>query len=795
MTRPALMAIAASILVVSTAGANTYTVTTTADSGAGSLRQAILDANANVGADTISFNIAGSGVQTITPGSALPAVTSPVTIDGFSQPGSMANTNPTGQGLNAVLLIEVVGSLGVSTSDTTIRGLVVHGTGSGTFVGITINNGAFSNNKVEGCFIGTDAAGLTRIDQGFSVQVSLIGGSADTIGGSAPAARNLFAACQEAVSITGAASGDTVEGNLMGLTVAGDALLTPVCSSASYAIVVNGTGHTVKNNVIAGGSNGLDVSGSGDTFRGNFIGTDVTGTLPFGLSAHGFAVNGTNHVIGGTGAEDGNIVAGAGFYNGLELSGSGHIVYGNFIGTDRTGTIDLGNLHAGIVGIGSDLTIGGTGPGEGNTVAFNASVNHAGILVQGQRDRIRGNRIYGNKNRLGIDLFVGNTEGVTPNDAGDGDAGPNGAQNFPILLTAGPAAPLGSGTHITGVLNSTASTTFDIDFYSNPACAPRAQEFLEGQDYIGSTPVTTDGSGNTSFDVTLPTTVEPGARITATATDPSGNTSEFSQRLIFSMTPASGPPAGGTSLTVNGMLFADGATVTIGGAPAGGVTVVNPAKITASAPSLAAGTLNDVVVANTDGTGGTLVNGWVADFNDVPGSQQFYYYVTKLVANEITVGVGSGNYGVGQPTLRQQMAVFLLKSKYGLCYAPPPCTTQIFTDVPCSLGFAPWINELVAEGITGGCGDGTAYCPTNPVLRQQMAVLLLRTFEGASYTPPVCVTETFTDVPCSSNFAPWIYELVARNITAGCGGGKYCPTDTANRGQMATFVVKTFSLP
>ena len=100
-----------------------------------------------------------------------------------------------------------------------------------------------------------------------------------------------------------------------------------------------------------------------------------------------------------------------------------------------------------------------------------------------------------------------------------------------------------------------------------------------------------------------------------------------------------------------------------------------------------------------------------------------------------------------------------------------------------------------AEGITGGCGDGTAYCPTNPVLRQQMAVLLLRTFEGASYTPPACVTPTFSDVPCSSNFAPWIYELVARNITAGCGGGKYCPTDTANRGQMATFVVKTFSLP
>jgi hypothetical protein len=139
------------------------------------------------------------------------------------------------------------------------------------------------------------------------------------------------------------------------------------------------------------------------------------------------------------------------------------------------------------------------------------------------------------------------------------------------------------------------------------------------------------------------------------------------------------------------------------------------------------------------------------------------------------------------------MAVFLLKAKYGLCYTPPPCTVAVFTDVPCSSGFAPWINELVAEGITGGCGGGN-YCPASPVLRQQMAVLLLRTVEAPGYAPPACVTATFTDVPCSSNFAPWIYELVARNITAGCGGGNYCPTLTANRGQMATFVVKTFSL-
>ena len=188
-----------------------------------------------------------------------------------------------------------------------------------------------------------------------------------------------------------------------------------------------------------------------------------------------------------------------------------------------------------------------------------------------------------------------------------------------------------------------------------------------------------------------------------------------------------------------------------------------------------------------------LVKGWVSDFLDVPESQQFHSFVTTLVSNAITVGVGGGLYGVDQPTLRQQMAVFLMKALHGLCYVPPPCTTQVFTDVPCSSTFAPWINELVAEGITGGCGTGT-YCPADPVKRQQMAVLLLKTFEGLGYTPPACVTATFGDVPCDSPFAPWIDELVARGITGGCGGGLYCPLNAATRGQMAVFVVKTFSL-
>jgi len=294
-------------------------------------------------------------------------------------------------------------------------------------------------------------------------------------------------------------------------------------------------------------------------------------------------------------------------------------------------------------------------------------------------------------------------------------------------------------------------------------------------------------------DVTVPIGISAGEQVSATATDPSGNTSEFSQRLPFSINPASGDAAGGTAVTVAGTDFGAAAAVTIGGQPATSIVIGSSSSLTAVTPALAAGSANDLVVTNIDATAGTLVKGWVADFLDVPAGQQFHFYVTTLVSNAITAGIGGGNYGVADDTLRQQMAVFLLKAKYGLCYAPPPCTVQVFTDVPCSSGFSPWINELVAEGITGGCGAGI-YCPTSPVLRQQMAVLLLRTYEAPGYAPPACITATFTDVPCSSNFAPWIYELVARNITAGCGGGNYCPTLTANRGQMATFVVKTFSL-
>ena len=137
-----------------------------------------------------------------------------------------------------------------------------------------------------------------------------------------------------------------------------------------------------------------------------------------------------------------------------------------------------------------------------------------------------------------------------PNDSGDGDLGPNGGQNFPIISSVQSIGLAGGSTHILGVLHSTPSTAFDLDFYANPACSNFPREFLEGQTYLGSAQVTTDGTGVAVIDVTLPVDVEAGARISATATDPGGNTSEFSQRIPFSTTAPSGPPEGGTPLRI-----------------------------------------------------------------------------------------------------------------------------------------------------------------------------------------------------------------------------------------------------
>ncbi len=789
-------AVALAFAAAGTASASTFTVTNTNDSGAGSLRQAILDANANAGTDTIAFNIPGSGVHTITPATTLDHLTGPVLIDGYTQPGSSVNTLAVGD--DAVLRIELDGTnvgsgigLFLGGGGSTVRGLVLN---RWTVSAIRVDQN--SGSTIEGNFIGTDSTGTT-IPAVSTWLTYLSSTSGNLVGGTTPAGRNVMAgggASGGANLLIELASSNTVQGNYIGLNAAGTAALTLLPATTS-GITMSANAHDNliggtapgAGNVVYGNAALLLATGSHhNTIQGNFIGTNATGTAGVGAVV-GIHTNNAPHdnLIGGSAAGAGNVISGNA--NGIQFvdGAAANTVQGNFIGTDPTGLLPVPNGGIGIylATPAAGSVIGGVNPGEGNTIAF----NDTGVFgASGSGWTIRGNSIHSNGN-LGIDLA---NDGVNPNDIGDADTGSNGRQNFPIVSSVTALVPGGASTRIQGHLHSAASTTFDLDFYANPACSNFPREFLEGETYLGSSQVTTDGAGTFLFDVTLPVVVEAGARITATATDPGGNTSEFSQRIIFSISPTSGPGAGGTAIAVSGTDFEDPSTLTFGGAAAG-VTFVNDRSLTTTSPALAPGTVNDVVATTPDGTIGTLVKGWVSDFLDVDGGHQFYSFVTTLVSNAITVGVGGGLYGVDQPTLRQQMAVFLLKARHGLCYVPPPCS-GVFGDVPCPSTFADWIEALAAEDITGGCGNGN-FCPANPVRRDQMAPFLLKAEHGPSYVPPACAG-AFTDVACPSLFADWIEQLNAEQITGGCGGGNYCPLNNATRGQMAVFVVKTFNL-
>jgi S-layer homology domain len=181
-------------------------------------------------------------------------------------------------------------------------------------------------------------------------------------------------------------------------------------------------------------------------------------------------------------------------------------------------------------------------------------------------------------------------------------------------------------------------------------------------------------------------------------------------------------------------------------------------------------------------------------FADVPSNNPFFPFIENLFHNAVTGGCAGGGYCPSSNVTRAQMAVFLLKARWGAVFLPPPATGTAFPDVPASNPFARWIEELSREGVTGGCGGGL-YCPDNPVTRQQMAVFLLKTLHGATYLPDPCAGD-YDDVPCPSQFADWIEDLGGHGITGGCSVSPplYCPLNSVLRQQMAAFLVKTFGL-
>jgi len=269
-------------------------------------------------------------------------------------------------------------------------------------------------------------------------------------------------------------------------------------------------------------------------------------------------------------------------------------------------------------------------------------------------------------------------------------------------------------------------------------------------------------------------------------------------RVVFvpveKIVPSSGPASGGTGIAITGGNFHPGAGLTFAGMDARDVAVVSDKAITATTPALVPGTLNDVLVDNPDNTRGGILKGYFADFLDVPQGDIFHGYVEKIFRNRITAGVGNGNFGRNLPATRAQMAVFLLKAMLGPFFAPARATEAPFADVPLGSFAADWIAELKDRHITNGCDGGINYCPNAPTTREQMAVMLLK---ARGVTPTGCYG-TFLDVPCTSEYAPWIEEMYKEGITGGCGndGGIlfFCPRDPSTRGQAAVFLTRTFTL-
>ena len=492
--RPQTLAAIALASFGTSASATTFTVVNTNDSGAGSLRQAILDASANAaaGPNTIAFAIPGSGAFTIAPATRLPNLRGTLTVDGYTQAGSFPNTLTTDQGgLDTVLKIEIKGTgngfgfvleTGTPPADVIVRGLVLNGFGPHIAGG-----NAASRLTVHGSFIGTTLDGLAAVPSTSMACINL--GGTLQIGGIVPAQRNLIANCGNGAIVTG--NGDTViEGNLIGTDATGSAPLANNGNAANAGIIVSSGATAIPH---------LRIGGASAAARNVIAANPVGGIALYG--AADFAA-----------------------YASFEIKG-------NFIGTDWTGTRAIANGYAntpqfsgGIVlyrstSHNSAAIIGGFGAGEANLIAYN---HGAGIVSRegrsGESFDNRGNVIHHNRG-VGANVDIA-PRGPSPNDAGDADTGANNRQNWPQIETAG---IVGNQLALTYRVDSTTAASaypLRIDFYENMQGGSGA---LLGQD---SYPAASAQQSRT-----LALTLAPNAKaipLVAVATDANGYSSEFS---------------------------------------------------------------------------------------------------------------------------------------------------------------------------------------------------------------------------------------------------------------------------
>lgn len=490
---------AAMLLAPAWSAAATFTVVNTADTGAGSLRQAIADANTAGGSNTIDFAIPGSGPFTIALGSSLPTITSSLTVDGYSQSGSVANTNTPDQGgSNAVLMVQVSGN------------------GGGT--GFVIGNGA--------SFLTLTVQGLCL--NGFGDPIAGNGGTAGT----------------SQLNVYGNFIGTSIDGSaLPGVGNAGSTLRTGMGSAQ-----IGGTQPGQRNVLSGGGNFGVLVSGP-TIIEGNLIGTDASGTsaIPNGTAGNGPGINVPAYVanirIGGATPASRNVISGNHTYaisinnpyGGLQYVGLE--IKGNFIGTDWSGSLPLPNgypnpqyaQYGGGIQLQSGETdptpaiIGGFAPGEANLIAFN---DGAGIFTSGNSPGAsfddQGNRIHHNRGVGGVNVDIG-APGHTANDVDDADTGSNNQQNYPEIISASQAGNQLTVTYRIDTAVANATYPLRVDFYADVQGG--SGELLAQDTYAAA-----DAQQQRTVVLTLPAGVD-AIPFVAVATDADGHSSELSPAL------------------------------------------------------------------------------------------------------------------------------------------------------------------------------------------------------------------------------------------------------------------------
>jgi K319-like protein len=522
--------------------------------------------------------------------------------------------------------------------------------------------------RIIGNFIGLERGGAASLPGGAVTDGVRVTGGQDTgIGGTAAGERNVISGFGAAgIRVAAGAFNTSIAGNWIGLNAGGTA---PIGNTLGVFVAECSCGRTTiggtqlgASNVISGNADGIDVVGSVDSvvIQGNRIGTDPAGLTATGNSQRGIAIElASGVIVGGSVPGAGNLISGNALGVWIENRAVGTVIRGNLIGTDASGNNPLPNSAGGILieALSTNSAVGGSVPGDANVIAFNGG---PGIQVGNANspfslgNTILSNNIHGNQG-LGIDLTLTTpADGVTANDPGDADTGPNGLQNFPVL---------------TGAIRSATSPRLLIRGTqdSNPATgANRLQFFLadgdssghgEGESLLLDFPG--QPAGAFSFDTPVfvpPTPVVTGNPITATATTSDG-TSEFSANILVVSNQAPTADAGpsqtvstGLQVILNGASSRDADGLPFGSAIRSGF----------------------FTWTQTSGPPVTLANATSATpsfFASAPGTYVFNLVVSDGLdasTNAATVLITAAGAAVAIPTLRPVAALLLAMALMGV---------------------------------------------------------------------------------------------------------------------------------